>query len=133
MTPFTYERGTTEYEQSRRKFLNAALPQRYPYQIVVPRCSEDVAATVKKALSLGKRLTVRSGGHLFPCQNLQNDEFLVDMKQVNPLFEYDDPTGMINLVPAKPSKMCTSFLPHETASSRLDTRQRSDSAGSSWL
>jgi hypothetical protein len=110
------------------------LPERYPYQIVVPRSSEDVAATVKKAISLDKRLTVRSGGHLFPCQNLQDDEFLVDMKQVNPRSNMTSPRELSILVPGKPSKMRTNFLPHEIASSsRLDTRQQSDSAGSSWL
>jgi len=88
--------GSEAYEKSRRRFFNNGHPDRYPHEIIHPRSTEEVAAAVKHAASLGKHISIRSGGHLFPCQHLQNDEILIDMKGVNPRFEYDPETQLIN-------------------------------------
>lgn len=104
------ERGAPGYEESRRRFINSAVPDRYPYQIVHPRSSEEVAATVKHAVSLGKHISVRSGGHLFPFQHLQQDEILIDMKNVNASFDYDKETGLVNFGPGLTVKEAEQFL-----------------------
>jgi FAD/FMN-containing dehydrogenase len=93
--------GTEEYEESRRRFVNAAVPERYPSEIVHPRSTEEVAATVKHAASLGKHISIRSGGHLFPFQHLQQDEILIDMKHVNARFEFDEKTRLVNFGPGQ--------------------------------
>jgi FAD/FMN-containing dehydrogenase len=95
------EKGTPEYEESRKRFVNAAVPERYPSQIFEPRSTEDVAAIVKHASATGKHISIRSGGHLFPFQHLQQDEILIDMKKVNARFEYDEKTRLINFGPGQ--------------------------------
>ena len=104
------ERGAPGYEESRRRFVNSAVPDRYPYQIVHPRSSEEVAATVKHAVSLGKHISVRSGGHLFPFQHLQQDEILIDMKNVNASFHYDEETQQVSFGPGLTVKEAEQFL-----------------------
>src|SRR5271170_7064984 len=104
------ERGAAGYEESRCRFINSPVPDRYPYQIVHPRSSEEVAATVKHAVSLGKHISIRSGGHLFPCQHLQQDEILIDMKNVNARVEFDETTRLINFGPGQTVQEVQQFL-----------------------
>jgi len=111
MDPSTIlERGSEAYEKSRRRFFNKGHPDRYPHQIIHPRSTEEVATAVKYAASLGKHISVRSGGHLFPCQHLQDDEILIDMKAVNPRFEYDTETQLINFGPGLTVQDAQDFL-----------------------
>jgi FAD/FMN-containing dehydrogenase len=104
------ERGSEDYETSRRRFFNKGHPDRYPHQIIHPRSSAEVAAAVKHATSLDKHISVRSGGHLFPCQHLQDDEILIDMKNVNAKFEYDSETQLINFGPGLTVRGAQEFL-----------------------
>jgi hypothetical protein len=104
------ERGSEAYETSRRRFFNNGHPDRYPHQILHPRSTADVAAAVKHAVSLDKHVSVRSGGHLFPCQHLQDNEILIDMKAVNPRFEYDPETKLINFGPGMTVQDAQDFL-----------------------
>ena len=110
MDQIVHERGSEIYEKSRLRFFNNAVPDRYPYQIIHPRSTEQVAQAVKHAASLGKHISVRSGGHLFPHQHLQDNEILIDMKEVNPRFEYDEKTKQINFGPGQTSMDCQKFL-----------------------
>jgi hypothetical protein len=95
----TLKPGSAEYEKSRRRFVNSAVPDRYPSQIIHPRSAQEVAEAVKFAKSNGKHISVRSGGHLFPCQHLGHNEILIDMKNVNARFELDEKTRIINFGP----------------------------------
>ena len=104
------EKGNPDYEISRRRFFNKGHPNRYPYQIIHPRSTEEVAAAVKHAISLNKHISVRSGGHLFPCQHLQNEEILIDMKLVNPGFEYDVSTKLISFGPGNTVQDAQEYL-----------------------
>ena len=111
MDPTTIlEKGNPDYEISRRRFFNKGHPNRYPYQIIHPRSTEEVAAAVKHAISLNKHISVRSGGHLFPCQHLQNEEILIDMKLVNPGFEYDGTTKLISFGPGNTVQDAQEYL-----------------------
>jgi FAD binding domain len=104
------ERGTDAYEKSRNRFFNNGHPDRYPFQILHPQSAADVAAAVKYANSLNKHISVRSGGHLFPCQHLQDDEILIDLKGVNPRFEYDPETTFINFGPGQTVEQAQDYL-----------------------
>jgi len=104
------ERGSDAYEKSRNRFFNNAHPDRYPYQIIHPRSTEEVAAAIKHANALDKHVSVRSGGHLFPCQHLQDEEILIDMKLVNPRFEYDPKTQLIDFGPGLTVQDAQDFL-----------------------
>jgi hypothetical protein len=95
----TLKPGSAEYEKSRRRFVNSAVPDRYPSQIIHPRSAQEVAEAVKFAKANGKHISVRSGGHLFPCQHLGHNEILIDMKNVNARFELDEKTRIINFGP----------------------------------
>jgi len=110
MKEIIYEQGSAEYEKSRVRFFNNAVPDRYPYQIIHPRSTEEVAAAVKHAVSLDKHISVRSGGHLFPHQHLQNDEILIDLKGVNNHFEFDEHTRQISFGPGLTAKDAQDFL-----------------------
>jgi len=59
---------------------------------------------------LDKHISARSGGHLSPCQHLQNDEILIDMKAVNSCFEYDIQTELINFRPGLTFRDAQEFL-----------------------
>lgn len=111
MDPSTIlEKGSAAYEKSRTRFFNKGHPNHFPHQILHPRSTEEVAAAVKHAISLDKHISVRSGGHLFPCQHLQNDEILIDMKAVNSRFEYDPETELINFGPGQTVQDAQEFL-----------------------
>src|SRR5579859_4369566 len=97
----TLKRGSAEYEQSRRRFINSAIPDRYPHSIIHPRSSPDVSLAIKHAAKLNKHVSIRSGGHLFPLQHLQDNEILIDMKNVNPRVEFDPQTKLINFGPGQ--------------------------------
>lgn len=110
MKEIIHERGSDTYEKSRVRFFNNAIPGRYPYQIIHPRSTEEVAAAIKHAVSLDKHISVRSGGHLFAHQHLQDDEILIDMKGVNNRFEFDEQTCQINFGPGLTAKDAQDFL-----------------------
>lgn len=104
------ERGSEAYETSRHRFFNKGHPDRYPHQIIHPRSTAEVAEAVKHAAALGKHISVRSGGHLFPCQHLQDDEILIDLKAVNHRFEYDQETKLINFGPGLTVREAQQYL-----------------------
>jgi FAD binding domain len=105
-----FEKGTETYNQSRLRFFNAAVPDRFPYRIIHPRSTAEVADAVKYASQLQKHISVRSGGHLFPLQHLQDDEILIDLASVNNHLEYDPKTHQIIFGPGLTVRDAERFL-----------------------
>lgn len=89
------KRGSDEYQNSRRRFINSATPDRYPHSIIHPRSAHDVSLAIRHDSKLDKYISVRSGGPL------QTDEILVDMKNVNPRVEFDPKTHLNNFGPGQ--------------------------------
>lgn len=72
--------GQEGYEQARRGALwNACTPERYPQEIVIAACEQDVVRAVRRATGQGLRICVRSGGHSWAGNHLRDGSLLIDL------------------------------------------------------
>ncbi|KAH9215446.1 hypothetical protein DL95DRAFT_500403 [Leptodontidium sp. 2 PMI_412] len=97
--PQTLIRSSEGYEELRRRYFNARVPDVKPVEIWSPSTTADVVAAVKSANKKGLKVGVRSGGHLFPCLSLVQNGILIDTKNLNKNFDYDQATKMISFSP----------------------------------
>ncbi|GAB4028614.1 DAPG hydrolase family protein [Spirosoma koreense] len=58
-------------------------PGKRPEMVVEPQTVQDIIATLKYARSVGKKITVCSGGHSFSANHVRDNSILLLMKQFN--------------------------------------------------
>ncbi|WP_020596248.1 DAPG hydrolase family protein [Spirosoma panaciterrae] len=58
-------------------------PGKRPDLVVEPKSVQDIIATLRYARSVGKKITVCSGGHSFSANHLRNNSVLILMKNFN--------------------------------------------------
>jgi hypothetical protein len=56
---------------------------RRPDMMVMPKNVDDIIATVRFAKSVGKKISICSGGHSWSANHLRNDSILINMKSFN--------------------------------------------------
>ncbi|EKD18345.1 oxidoreductase, FAD-binding protein [Drepanopeziza brunnea f. sp. 'multigermtubi' MB_m1] len=93
-------RDSIHYEMMRKRYHNGFIPNRYPAEILIPSCVEDVAAAMKKASQAGTKVGVRSGGHQWTASGMLQDGILLDMQNVNHEIIYDASTETITFGPS---------------------------------
>lgn len=87
------------YEQLRKRYFNARVPDIKPSEIYLPSTTAEVAVIIKKAKQNRTKVGVRSGGHLFPCFSLVENGCLIDTKTLNKHIEYDPATKIVSFSP----------------------------------
>lgn len=84
LTGVTSRRGDPDFDRKIMSTLfNKVDPGQRPDMIVEPKTVEDVISIVRYAKSVGKRITISSGGHSFSANFIRNDAILVLMKHFN--------------------------------------------------
>jgi FAD/FMN-containing dehydrogenase len=58
-------------------------PQRKPDMVVVPKTIADIIATIQYARTVGKKISVCSGGHSWSANHLRNNSILINMSGFN--------------------------------------------------
>ncbi|MFN8354271.1 MAG: FAD-dependent oxidoreductase [Spirosomataceae bacterium] len=56
---------------------------RRPYMMVFPNSVEDIIETIRYAQSVGKKISVCSGGHSWSANHVRDDSILINMKGFN--------------------------------------------------
>ncbi|HRH43957.1 MAG TPA: FAD-binding oxidoreductase [Pyrinomonadaceae bacterium] len=56
---------------------------RMPLMMVVPETVDEIIATIKYAKSIGKRISICSGGHSWSANHVRNDSILINMSKFN--------------------------------------------------
>jgi len=92
-------RGSAGYEELRTRYFNVRIPAHLPAEIVCAGSTADVVGAVERAARQGRKLGVRSGGHLLPGCSLVQDGTLVDAKALNASIEYDEATQVLAFGP----------------------------------
>ncbi|OBF21107.1 oxidoreductase [Mycobacterium kubicae] len=77
-------RGDDGYEAVRRGTVwNQRVPERYPEVIVQAADVEDVVAALRYANGHGLKVNIRSGGHSWAANHLQDGALLLDVNRIN--------------------------------------------------
>lgn len=56
---------------------------RMPLMMVIPETVEDIIATIKYAKTIGKKISICSGGHSWSANHVRNDSILINMSNFN--------------------------------------------------
>ncbi|KAL1854964.1 hypothetical protein Plec18170_004376 [Paecilomyces lecythidis] len=102
--------SSEEYEELRRRYFNARVPDIKPVEIWLPSTTAEVANILKSAKSRGLKVGVRSGGHHFPCFSLVENGLLIDTKNLNKSIDYDRRTKVISFSPGHTVEDLANYL-----------------------
>lgn len=77
-------RGDDGYEAARRGTVwNQRVPERYPEVIVQATDTDDIVSALRYAKANGLKVNIRSGGHSWAANHLQNGALLLDVNRIN--------------------------------------------------
>lgn len=102
--------ASPNYEPLRRRAFNGRLPDTKPAEIVSPNTTADVVEAVRRARSQGRKIGVKSGGHLFFHTNLIENGMLIDTRNLNKNIEYDHATKIAAISPGHTVQEITEAL-----------------------
>lgn len=102
--------GNARYEELRTRFFSSRIPNAYPAKIFTPRTTAEVQEIVTEARVTGRKVGVRSGGHLFPCASLIDNGILIDTIHLNKTIDYDPQTRQVSFPASARSEDLASAL-----------------------
>ena len=108
-----YHRSDPEYSRFRDSSVwNGIVPDRFPDAIARPARREEVAPLVRQALSEGRRLAIRSGGHNWRGAFLRDGGLLIDFAGLQRV-EVDTERGIAAVEPGASHKvLADALVPH---------------------
>ncbi|KAG2419171.1 hypothetical protein HFD88_002277 [Aspergillus terreus] len=108
--PNSVVKGSQTYDELRRRFFNARVPDVHPTEIICPSTTGEVVEAVKYARQRRLKVGVRSGGHLFFCNSLLERGLLIDTSNLNQNIQYDASTEVATVSPGHKVEAVIKYL-----------------------